>query len=213
MENKIGSSSTFQEFTDLTETQTGFYPCQGWSSILPSVPPCYPFMIWYILIAFPKYFSSLKSVFKWSSLFPHSKLLHSSWLLEGTQIVYQGLTCTSQPRPPVRGGLTLWALKSELGKCSDCLVHGFSYLLKMASMGTWWGQGGILKPRLPPLTLTCISSFFFFASSSSSEMAWISSNSSRQDSIFFFLSKCVLRCKTMQLFPFFLPFSYLLEEA
>lgn len=66
------------------QKQTGFYSCQGWSSILPSVPPCYPF-IWYILTAFPKYFSSFKFVFKWPSLFPCPKLLHSSWVTEGAQ--------------------------------------------------------------------------------------------------------------------------------
>lgn len=83
----------------------------------------------------------------------HSPKLHSLWLMGGTPTCKQGGDCPSLSRLPRRDGLTLWALKSDLGKWPDCPVLGFTYVLRWRA---WAPVGGVIN--IHPSSPTAVSS-------------------------------------------------------
>lgn len=116
-----------------------FQPCQGWSSILPSVPPLYHFTIWYILI-FPDH------VF-----FSFQVCLQTTVTLsmaQTPQLLAQGRhpsTCTGrlhEPHSLPQASGKAWTNLPGLWKqswTSDLITLCRVHLLKMESICTWWG--------------------------------------------------------------------------
>lgn len=161
----------------------------------------------YLLPPRPSVFSSFKSVFKWPSFFPQSKLQflahgrHSNmrtrgWLHLTVQATQEGWT--NPLGLDIRPGEVAWPL---------CAFH---LRVKMESLCTWSGVINI-HPHSPTAVSSPTHLHFLFLWLIFLAVKWPESHLTAQERAqrFLFLSKCVPRGKAMQLLPFFLPLSYL----